>query len=74
MLSIDSFRALDTTRIFASRTINADILEAGLVRMFPPDYLLNRIGGGALTGLRGMFISAEMKRRKLASESGATNT
>lgn len=64
-MSIDSFRALDTTRIFASRTINYDALEARLVRTFPPDYLLNRIGGGAVTGLRGMFISAEMKRRQL---------
>lgn len=32
---------------------------------FPPDYLLNRIGGGAVTGLRGLFIGAEMKRRQL---------
>lgn len=35
------------------------------MRTFPPDYLLNRIGGGAVTGLRGMFISAEMKHRNL---------
>jgi hypothetical protein len=65
VMSIDSFRALDTTRIFASRTINYDALETRLVNTFPPDYLLNRIGGGAVTGLRGMFISAEMKRRGL---------
>lgn len=65
VMSIDSFRALDTTRIFASRTINYDTLEARLVRTFPPDCLLNRIDGGAVTGLRGMFISAEMKRRQL---------
>jgi hypothetical protein len=64
-MSIDAFRALDTTRIFASRTINYDALETRLVNTFPPDYLLNRIGGGAITGLRGMFISAEMKRRGL---------
>jgi hypothetical protein len=65
VMSIDSFRALDTTRIYASRTINYDALEARLVRTFPADYLLNRIGGGAVTGLRGTFISAEMKRRGL---------
>ncbi|TSE15049.1 GIY-YIG nuclease family protein [Arthrobacter sp. KBS0703] len=65
VMSIDSFRALDTTRIFAARTINYDAMEARLVRSVPPDYLLNRIGGGAVTGLRGMFISAEMKRRGL---------
>jgi hypothetical protein len=65
VMSIDSFRALDTTRIFAFRTINADALETRLVSTFPPDYLLNRIGGGAVSGLRGRFISAEMKRRGL---------
>ena len=65
VMSIDSFRALDTTRIFASRTINYDTLEARLVQTFPPDYLLNRIHGGAVTGLRGLFVSAEMKQRGL---------
>ena len=72
VMSIDSFRALDTTRIFAARTINYDTLEARLVRTFPPDYLLNRIGGGALTGLRGLFISAEMKRRQLVTVADAS--
>jgi hypothetical protein len=70
VMSIDSFRTLDTTRIFAARTINADRLEAQLVKAFPPDYLLNRIGGGAVTGLRSMFISAEMKRRQPIIEPG----
>ncbi|RNL51414.1 GIY-YIG nuclease family protein [Arthrobacter oryzae] len=65
VLYIASFRALDTTRIFAARTINSDALETKLVNAFPPDFLLNRIGGGAVTGMRGLFIAAEMKRRKL---------
>lgn len=65
VLSIDSFRALDTTRIFASCTFNVDAVESRLVRTFPPDYLLNRIGGGVPTGLRGLFISTEMKRQQL---------
>lgn len=68
VMSIDSFRALDTTRIFASRTINYDALESRLVRTFPPDYLLNRIDGGEVTGLRGMFLSTEMKRRQLIAD------
>jgi hypothetical protein len=68
VLSIDSFRALDTTRIFAARTINADRLESKLVRTFPPDYLLNRIGGGALTGMRALFIGTEVKRRQLTTQ------
>jgi hypothetical protein len=70
VMSIDSFRALNTTRILASRTINYDALEPRLVRSFPPDYLLNRTGGGAVTGLRGLFTSAEMKRRRLILEPG----
>lgn len=65
VLSIDSFRALDNTRIFVSRTIRADYLESKLVNTFPPDYLLNRIGGGKPSGLRGLFIEAEIKRRHL---------
>jgi hypothetical protein len=68
VMSIDSFRALDTTRIFAAWTINADRLESRLVKTFPPDYLLNRIDGGAVTGMRAMFISAEMKRRRLVAD------
>lgn len=68
VLSIDSFRALDTTRIFAARTSRADSLETRIVNNFPPDFLLNRIGGGAVTGLRGMFMAAEMKRRQLVAD------
>lgn len=74
VMSIDSFRALDTTRIFAARTINYDALESRLVRTLPPDYLLNRIGGGAMTGMRGMFLAAEMKRRQLIPLEAAGNS
>jgi hypothetical protein len=70
VLSIDSFRALDTTRVFAARTIRADSLETKLVNTFPPDYLLNRIGGGAVAGMRALFIGAEVKRRQLAPHAG----
>lgn len=66
VLSIDSFRALDTTRIFAARTTRANSLEIKLVRDFPPDYLLNRIGGGDIGGLRSLFIESEVKRRNLS--------
>lgn len=65
VLSIDSFRALDTTRIFATRTTRANSLETKLVRDFPPDYLLNRIAGGDIGGLRPLFIESEIKRRNL---------
>lgn len=51
-----------------------DHLEAKLVKTFPADYLLNRIDGGAVTGLRGMFIAAETKRRKLITDPEAQDS
>ncbi|PTT66998.1 hypothetical protein DBR22_09800 [Arthrobacter sp. HMWF013] len=71
VLSVDSFRALDTTRIFAAKTINADRLERRLVKNFPPDLLLNRIEGGTLTAVRGAFIATEIKRRQLVADADA---
>ena len=73
VLSIDSFRALDTTRIFAAKTINADRLERRLVKNFPPDFLLNRIEGGVLTAVRGAFIATEIKRRQLVADPGVAS-
>ncbi|GAA2250934.1 GIY-YIG nuclease family protein [Herbiconiux moechotypicola] len=68
VMSIDAFRALDTTRIFAAVTSRADALEACVVRTFPADYRLNRIGGGILTKMRALFIKNEMNRRQLSSQ------
>jgi hypothetical protein len=68
VMSIDSFRALDTTRIFAARTFDAFELEQKLERAFPGDYLLNRIHGGEMNGIRSKFITTEMKRRKLVAD------
>lgn len=68
VLSIDSFRSLDTTRIFAARTSMADSLEIRLVKSFPGDLLLNRMGGGKPMKFRGLFIEQEMKRRQLIME------
>lgn len=57
ILSIDSFRALDTTRIFAARSRNPFALEEELVEVLPAKYLLNRImgGNGRLVGLASTF-------------------
>lgn len=68
VLSVDAFRALDITRIFAAKTVNADPLERRLVKKFPPGYLLNRIEGGVLTAVRGAFIATEIKRRQLVAD------
>lgn len=67
VLSIDSFRALDTTRVFAVKTKRGLDLEDKFVEAFPPDYLLNRVDGGArLMGSR--FLLGEIKRRRLVQE------
>jgi len=66
VMSIDAFRALDTTRIFAAVTPRGNELEARVVKSFPANYRLNRIDGGTLTGLRAMLISNEMNRRQLS--------
>jgi len=64
VLSIDSFRALDTTRIFAAKTILGEELEQRLVNTFPPDFLLSRVPGGTrIMGAR--FLPSEIKRREL---------
>lgn len=43
VLSIDSFRAFDTTRLLALPMTSRDDAETRLARAFPPDYLLNRV-------------------------------
>ncbi|GAB3568574.1 hypothetical protein GCM10027405_30430 [Arthrobacter alkaliphilus] len=64
ILPIDSFRALDTTRIFAAKTTRGDDLEPRLVSTFPSDLLLNRVPGGArMLGAR--FLQGEIKHRQL---------
>ncbi len=46
ILSIDSFGALDTTRIFVYPTHNCYKVEEKLVSLMDPMYLLNRTAGG----------------------------
>lgn len=46
ILSIDSFRALDTTRIFALRCSNGFERENQHLESIPPKFVLNRIVGG----------------------------
>ncbi|WP_142061276.1 GIY-YIG nuclease family protein [Pseudarthrobacter sp. B4EP4b] len=67
ILSIDSFRALDTTRIFAAKTIRGDQLERRLVNTFPPDFLLNRVDGGDRI-MGGLFLPGEVKQRQLIAD------
>ena len=48
-ISIDSFRALDTTRIFAVKTSRAGKIENDVLELLPSKFVLNRIAGGTPT-------------------------
>lgn len=48
VLSIDCFGALDTTRIYVLETTSFNTSEKIAVNKMPPQYRLNRIGGGTV--------------------------
>ncbi|ANC75497.1 hypothetical protein ABE65_000905 [Fictibacillus phosphorivorans] len=50
ILSIDSFRALDTSRIFAYVTNETYINEDKFINQIPAEFVCNRLGGGKVTG------------------------
>lgn len=64
ILSVDSFRALDNTRVYyineTSLTVPLEIYEEKIVRKVSPQYLLNRTGGGI--GFEETNTSSEMMR------------
>lgn len=59
--SIDFFRALDTTRIFAWKKKMSDKLEAELIDNFPAAFCTNRIGGDVTNGIQAL---ATMNKRQ----------
>lgn len=63
VISIDSFRILDTTRIFIWKKKISDGVERRLIKDFPAKFRTNRIGGDVNTGLEAL---ATMNGRKLA--------
>lgn len=72
IISIDSFGALDTTRIFYKKNryfLNLDNIERNLVDDFDDAYLLNRTGGGLNSndylGFNTLAVSANKKTRAL---------
>ena len=66
ILSIDSFRALDTTRIFAVKTKYRDRLERKLVNEIESRFLLNRVGGGrVMSTLEGLEELTTPRTREL---------
>ena len=50
--SVDFFRALDTTRIYAWEKRMSDGIEADLIRNFPAQFCTNRIGGDITNALQ----------------------
>lgn len=62
VFSIDFFRAMDTTRIFAWNRKLSFSIEAQLIEEFPKKYLLNRVGGDATNVLAALMT---MNKREL---------
>lgn len=72
IISIDSFGALDTTRIFYKDFKghkNLDKYEGKLVREFKSEYMLNRVAGGLNAegndALRNLQLMSSVKKRQL---------
>lgn len=62
-LSIDSFKALDTTRIYAYQTKRMYDFEDKFINAFSPEFLCNRIAGGRMLSL--LQIVSTIKRKDL---------
>lgn len=65
-ISVDSFRCLDTTRIFARSDIGGLELEDGIMDRLPAKYLLNRVAGGPIEMIgarRGIRLADVLVRR-----------
>lgn len=60
--SVDFFRALDTTRIYAWKKKMSDGMEAELIGNFPAQFCTNRIGGDVTNALQAI---GTMKKRQL---------
>lgn len=65
ILSIDSFRALDTTRIFVYATENLKGQEENFINLFNQNYLLNRTIGGTLTGLLEAIVHGKTRELRM---------
>ena len=64
IISVDSFRALDTSRIFVYLTERTYDDEDLLINQFPAKFVCNRLAGGKITGGLLQAITM-MKKRKL---------
>jgi len=80
-LSIDSFRALDTTRVFVQDTggplwlAPENDMENDYILLFSDEFVCNRLRGGTLTGVDRLEIALDVdktaiKRRQLPADPG----
>lgn len=69
-LSIDSFRALDTTRIYAYKTRKTYNSENKYINFFADEYVCNRIAGGMME-LGTLEAYATRKERELLESGGS---
>ncbi|WAA65595.1 hypothetical protein [Microbacterium oxydans] len=74
ILSIDSLRALDTTRIFALKTKRTFDDENPLLEQFPRKFTLNRVmGGNDVVHLAGFLgVAAVMRTREFITDGSST--
>ena len=63
-LSIDSFRPLDTTRLYAIKRRHSKKFEDTLIKSFSDDFVINRINGGFPESI----FSIKIKSRKLIQD------
>ncbi len=75
ILSIDSFRALDTTRIFALKTARSFAGENPLLDQFPPEFVLNRVPGGRDVAKLAAIVGVDkvIKRREFTQPDAPTD-
>lgn len=66
VLSIDSFRAFDTTRIYVYPTNKSEIAEDMIINQFDHRYILNRTVGGSLEG--GLIEAIANRKTRLLTE------
>ncbi|QGQ44898.1 GIY-YIG nuclease family protein [Metabacillus sediminilitoris] len=62
ILSIDSFRALDTTRIYAYETNKTFSSEDNFINQFSAKFVCNRMAGGKITG--GLLQAITMMKKR----------
>lgn len=62
ILSIDSFRAFDTSRVFAYTTKSTFDLEEKFINQFSAKFVCNRLAGGKITG--GLLQAITMMKKR----------